>query len=62
MNFKTSPFAIQNKKLRDLDLSKEYSTLKDLMKEQSLSMDLADYWDKKCDYNSSDPHCVIYDE
>ena len=34
MNLKTSPFAIQDKKLRDLDLAKEYLTLKDLMKEQ----------------------------
>ena len=34
MNLKTSLFAIQDKKLRDLDLAKEYLTLKDLMKEQ----------------------------
>ena len=31
MNLKTSPFAIQDQKLRDLDLAKEYLTLKDLM-------------------------------
>ena len=37
MNLKTSPFAIQDKKLRDLDLAKEYPTLKDLMKEQGVS-------------------------
>ena len=35
MNLKTSPFAVHDKKLRDLDLAKEYLTLKDLMKEQN---------------------------
>ena len=43
MNFKTSPFETQDKKLTDLDLAKEYLTLKDLMKEQGVSTDLADY-------------------
>ena len=33
MNLKTSPFAIQDKKLMDLDLAKEYLTLKGLMKD-----------------------------
>ena len=33
MNLKTSLFAIQDKKLMDLDLAKEYLTLKGLMKE-----------------------------
>ena len=56
MNLKTSPFAIQDKKLRDLDLSKEYPTLKDLMKEQGVSTDLSDYWDKECELNPSNPH------
>jgi len=46
MNFKTSPLEIQDKKLRDLDLAKEYLTLKDLMKEQDSSIDLADYWER----------------
>ena len=46
MNLKTSPFAIQDKKLRDLDLAKEYSTLKDLTKEQGVSTDWAVYWEK----------------
>ena len=55
MNLKTSPFAIQDKKLRDLDLSKEYPTLKDLMKEQGVSTDLSDYWDKECELNPSNP-------
>ena len=57
MNLKTSAFAIQDKKLRDLDLAKEYPTLKDLMKEQGVSTDLSDYWDKKCELNPSNPHC-----
>ena len=48
MNLKTSQIAIQEKKLKDLDLAKEYPTLKDLMKEQGVSTDLADYWDKDC--------------
>ena len=47
MNLKTSQFAIQDRKLRDLDLAKEYLTLKDLMKEQKVSTDLAHYWDKE---------------
>ena len=46
MNLKTLPFPIQDKKLRDLDLAKEYPTLKDLMKEQGVSTDLSDYWDR----------------
>ena len=49
MNLKRSPFAIQDKNIRDLDNAKEYSTLADLMKEQGISTDLADYWDKECD-------------
>jgi len=60
MNLETSPYAIQNKKLRDLDITKEYPTLKDLMKEQGVSTDLADYWDKECNDNSSNPHCLDY--
>ena len=62
MNLKTSPFAIQDKKLRDLDLAKEYPTLKDLMKEQGVSTNLADYWDKECELNPSNPHCLEYDD
>ena len=51
MNFKRSPYPINHKDLKDLDLAKEYPTLKDLMKEQGVSTDLADYWDKECDDN-----------
>ncbi len=62
MNLKNSPFAIQDKKLRDLDLTKEYPTLKDLMKEQGVSTDLADYWDKQCNDNPSNPHSLVSDD
>ena len=62
MNLKTSPFAIQDRKLRDPDLAKEYPTLKDLMKEQGVSTDLSDYWDKECELNPSNPHCLEYDD
>ena len=34
MNFKRSPFAIQDKNARDLDNAKDYPTIADLMKEQ----------------------------
>ena len=57
MNLKKSPFAIQDKNLRDLDNAKDYSTLKDLMKEQGVLTDLADYWDKVRNDNPSNVHC-----
>jgi hypothetical protein len=57
-----STFSIQDKKLRDLDNAKEYLTLKDLMKEQGLSTDLADYWDNECELNPSNPRCLEYDD
>ena len=62
MNLKPLPFAIQDKKLRDLDLAKEYLTLKDLMKEQGVSTDLADYWDRECELNPSTPRCLVYED
>ena len=62
MNLKRSPFAIQDKNKKDIDNAKDYSTLKDLIKEQGLSTDLADYWDKECELNPSDPHCLVYDD
>ena len=37
MNFKRSPFAIQEKNERDLDNPKDYPTIADLMREQKLS-------------------------
>ena len=37
MNFKRSPFSIQDNNLRDLDNAKDYPTIADLMKEQEVS-------------------------
>ena len=39
MNFKRSPFAIQDKNVRDLDNAKDYPTIADLMREQKLLYD-----------------------
>ena len=61
MNFKNPPFAIQDKILKDIDNAKEYSTLADLMKEQGVSTYLADYWDKECELNPSNPGCLVYE-
>ena len=62
MNLKTSSFSIQDKKLRDLDHSKEYPTLNDLMVEQGVSTDLADYCNKECELNPSNLHCLEYND
>ena len=37
MNFKKSPFAIQDKNARDLDSAKDFPTIADLMREQKVS-------------------------
>ena len=37
MNLKRSPFAIQDKNARDLDNTKDYPTITDLMREQKVS-------------------------
>ena len=39
MNLKRSPFAIQDKNLRDLDNAKDYPTIADLIREQRVSKD-----------------------
>ena len=39
MNFKRSPFAIQNKNARDLVNAKDYPTVADLMREQKVTQD-----------------------
>ena len=57
-----STFSIQDKNFRYLDNSDEYLTLADLMKEQGVSNDLADYWDKECELNPSNPRCLEYDD
>jgi hypothetical protein len=36
MNLKRSPFAIQDKNARDLDSTKDYPTIADLMREQNV--------------------------
>ena len=61
MKLKTT-FSIQDKNPNDLDNTKDYSTLKDLMKEQGVSTDLSDYWDKECELNPSNPRCLVYDD
>ena len=58
MKLKTT-FSIQDKNTKDLDNTKDYSTLKDLMNEQGVSTDLSDYWDKECELNPSDPRCLV---
>ena len=57
-----STFSIQDKNFRDLDNSDEYLTLADLMTEQGVSTDLADYWDKECELNPSEPNCLEYED
>ena len=39
MNLRRSPFAIQDKSVRDLDNAKDYPTIADLMKEQKVPHD-----------------------
>ena len=41
MNFKRSPFAIQDKNARDLDNAKESPTIADLVREQTVPQDYA---------------------
>ena len=62
MKVKKSPFSIQDKNSSDHDNAKDYSTLKELVKEQGISTDLSDYWDKECELNPSDPHCLVYED
>ena len=37
MNLKRSPFSIQDKNIRDLDVAKDYPTIADLIREQEVS-------------------------
>ena len=63
MILKTSPFSILDKKSRDLDnATSQYPTLSDLIREQNVSNFKDDYWNKECDLNPSNPHCLIYDD
>ena len=62
MNLKKSPFLIQDKNIMDLKNQNEYPTLADLMKEQGVSSNLADYWDKECELNPSKQGCLVYED
>ena len=62
MNLKKSLFAIQDSNSRDIDKAKDYSTLKELVEEQGISSDLSEYWDKECELNPSNPHCLVYED
>ena len=57
-----STISIQDKNFRDLDNPDEYLTLVDLIKEQGVSNDIADYWDKEYELNPYHPHCLEYDD
>ena len=46
----------------DLKNQYEYPTLADLMKEQGVSSNLADYWDKECELNPSKQGCLVYED
>jgi len=39
MNLKKSPFSIQDKNTRDIDIAEDYPTISDLMKEQKVPSD-----------------------
>ena len=41
MNLKKSPFAIQDKNVRDLDNVKDFPTISDLMRKQKVQQDVA---------------------
>ena len=57
-----STASILDKNVRDLDNGDEYLTLADLIKEQRVSTDLADYWDKECELDPSHSHWLEYDD
>ena len=61
MKLKTT-FSIQDKNTKDLDNTKDYSTLKDLMKEQGVSTDLYYYWDKEFELNPSVHRYLVYND
>ena len=52
MNLKRSPFAIQDKNTRDLDNSKDYPTIADLMREQKVSTDNSNTVHRRRDLDS----------
>ena len=52
MNLKRSPFAIQDKNLRDLDNTKDFPTIADLMREQKVPQDLGNTVHRRRDLDS----------
>jgi len=52
MNFKKSPFAIQDKNVRDLDNAKDYPTIADLIREQNVPIDYGNTVHRRRDLDS----------
>ena len=52
MNLKRSPFAIQDKNVRDLDNAKDYPTIADLMREHKAPQDYANTVHRRRDLDS----------
>ena len=52
MNLKRSQFAIQNKKVRDIDNARDYPTITDLMREQEIPNDKANLVHHRRDLDS----------
>ena len=52
MNFKRSPFAIQDKNARDLDNSRDYPTIADLIREQKVPRDYPNTVHRRRDLDS----------
>ena len=52
MNFKKTPFAIQDKNTKDLDNAKDFPTIADLMKEQEVPKNNASSVHRRRDLDS----------
>ena len=62
MNLKKPESFFKEKDLIDLEKTKDYPTLADLMKEQNVLSYQSDYLKKECDTNPSNPHWLIYED
>ena len=62
MNYKKPESLFKEKDLINLEKSKDYPTLADLMKEQNVISYQSDYRNKESDTNPSNPHCLIYED
>ena len=62
MNFNKTKSSFKEKDLIDFEKAENYPTLADLMKEQNVASFQSDYWEKECDTNPSNPHCLIYED